>query len=518
MLVGSLYVHRFRKKLEPVASHNTSKMKQICLLSLGIVFSTLVFGQVNHPFTPIFTVSDNPPQDIPANQAYTFGYLEVPENRRNPISYTIKIPVYIFKSRSENPQPDPIIYTVGGPGETTMPSAQYMKYYQYLDDRDVILVEQRGNYYAKPHLACPTWAQAVYESKLPGVDSQYADSLLKAAAEACKDRLIIKGVDLNGYNTHEIAADIADLVATLGIKRYNLLTVSYSTKIAQVLMRDYPAGIRSVVMDSPLPLEVSYDEESVGNLLASLELLCADCEADPSCRAAFPNLQTRFLDYLAEKNRDPLVVKVKNPHTRQTETFYLSGTDLIAVFTGASTSEVADIPYEMDQLMQGNLRSVKKQLATLFQSPGDGAGIGMRLSVWCAEEYPFADQQVIRAETHRYPALAGLSPAVFDSSICDIWGVKPVSAKENQPIQSNMPVLLISGEYDHDTPPTWAAQMHQRLPKSHHLIFKGWKHTPTTNWGNPCAMEAAHAFFNQPDRLPQPDCFGAIGRPLFKTK
>ena len=94
---------------------------------------------------------------------------------------------------------------------------------------------------------------------------------LAEAAKTCRDRLTKKGIDLNGYNTNEITADIDDLVSVLGIQEYNLLTISYSTKIAQVLLRDYPDHIRSVVMDSPLPLEVDYDEESVENLLESVD-------------------------------------------------------------------------------------------------------------------------------------------------------------------------------------------------------------------------------------------------------
>ena len=74
------------------------------------------------------------------------------------------------------------------------------------------------------------------------------------------------GIDLNSYTTNQIAADINDLMNVLEIEEYNLLTMSYSTKIGQVLLRDYPDKIRSVVMDSPLPLEVNYDEESVSNL------------------------------------------------------------------------------------------------------------------------------------------------------------------------------------------------------------------------------------------------------------
>ncbi|MEL6987055.1 MAG: hypothetical protein AAGK97_04420, partial [Bacteroidota bacterium] len=206
----------------------------IALLGIGCVTS-----QNNSVFNPIFKRSKKTTHKIPKEQNYTFGYLEVLENRKNPNSKTITIPVYIFKSRSENPKPDPIIYTVGGPGSTTMPSAQYMDYYKYLDDRDFILIEQRGNYYAKPHLDCPEWSKAIYQSNLPDFNKDEYESLFSEAAKLCRNRLIQKGVDLNGYNTNEIAADINDLVNVLGIQEYNLLTISYSTKIAQVLLRDY---------------------------------------------------------------------------------------------------------------------------------------------------------------------------------------------------------------------------------------------------------------------------------------
>ena len=59
-------------------------------------------------------------------------------------------------------------------------------------------------------------------------------------------------------------------------------------------------------------------------------------------------------------------------------------------------------------------------------------------------------------------------------------------------------MLLVSGEYDNETPPKWAEQMTENLPNSFHLIFPGWKHTPTTNWSNQCAMKAANDFFNDP--------------------
>jgi pimeloyl-ACP methyl ester carboxylesterase len=485
------------------------------LIFAGFVFtSSLVHAQ---EFIPKFKESRKTTHKISKDQDYTFGYLEVPENRQKANSKTIKLPVYIFKSRSEHPENDPIIYTVGGPGATTMPSAQYMKHYSYLDDRDFILIEQRGTYYAKPHLDCPEWAEAAHRSNLPGLESSEIDSLFENAACACRNRLVKQGIDLDGYNTNEIAADINDLVRALNIESYNLLTISYSTKIAQVLMRDYPDRIRSVVMDSPLPLESSFDEESVQNLFESMDKLFRDCELDTNCNQAFPDLKTRFYKYLVEKTKVPLEVQVKNPNNDRLETFYLTGKDFITVFTSGYTGDVVSIPYEINKLLNGDLTSVKEKLSALFGRPGNGAGMGMRLSVWCGEEHPFNSQEIIDEETTKYPEVIGLSPETFTEEVCTIWSVKKVADIENQAVQSDIPVLIISGEYDNITPAKWGEKMLENLPNGQQLIFSGWMHTPITYWNDSCAMQAVYDFFKSPNARSTPECFERILRPTFKT-
>lgn len=469
-------------------------------------------------FVPTFSVSKKTTHKIPEGQDYTFGYLEVLENRNNPNGNRIKLPIYIFKSRSKNPKPDPILYTVGGPGYTSMRASKYMEYYKYLDDRDFILFEQRGTQYAKPSLDCPEWAKAVYHSNLPNFDSTKTDSLFQKAAKACNEQLRKKGIDLNYYTTNQIAADINDLVNVLEIEKYNLLTMSYSTKIGQVLIRDYPDKIRSVVMDSPLPLEVNYDEESVKNLLETITKLLSDCENDEKCNSSFPNIKNRFFKYLEEKTINPLQVEIENPKNGKIETFYLKGEDLISVFNSAYTGDVPNIPFEIDRLLNNDLTSVKEQLSYLFQEPGKGVGIGMRLSVWCAEENPFNSLELIKEETNKYPGLKGLSPAIYDNEICEIWSVNKESEIENKAVKSDIPVLLISGEYDELTPIKWAESMTNNLVNSYHLIFKGWKHGPTTNWSNQCGMQSANDFFNNPYAKPNPNCFGQIRIPEFKTE
>jgi len=227
-------------------------------------------------------------------------------------------------------------------------------------------------------------------------------------------------------------------------------------------------------------------------------------------------LKNRFLKYLEEKTINPLLVEVKNPINSIIETFYLKGKDLITVFTSASTGSVSNIPFEINKLLNNDLTSVKERLKYVFQEPGEGIGKGMRLSVWCAEENPFNSQEKITMETNKYLAIKGLSSAVFDNEVCNIWNVKKVSKIENKAIKNDIPILFISGEYDSETPIKWAESMANNMTNSFYLVFKGWKHGPTTNWNNQCAMHAANDFFNNPSNKPNPECFAEIQSPIFK--
>jgi pimeloyl-ACP methyl ester carboxylesterase len=485
----------------------------ICLL-----VAPCCVAQATKTYTPTFIVSEESLFPISQDQAYTFGYLEVPENRSAANEKVIKLPIYIFKSRSKTPKNDPIIYLVGGPGASIMNAVPYMEYYQYLDDRDFILFEQRGTTYAQPHLGCPEWAEARRSAQLPGVSVQQGDSLLRQAASDCRRRLTEEGNDLNGYNTRESAADVADLRKALGIDQYNLLTISYGTKIAQTLMRDDPEGIRSVVMDSPLPIEANWDLESNQNLLETYDLLFSACAVDSACNARFPGLKTRFFAFLEEITLQPLEIRVQNPQTEKEETFLLRGKDLIGLLAEVSTRQIPELPLMISHILADDYRLIQAQLQSLFAPAGKGNGIGMRLSVWCAEEAPFVSKAAIEAESNRYPAIKGASPALYDPEICNIWGVKPLDARENEPVTSSVPTLLISGEYDTATPAKWARQMTENLANSYHLVFRGWQHTPTTYWDNPCGMRAANAFFNDPSQKLAPGCLQGIRPPVFMTE
>ena len=156
------------------------------------------------------------------------GFLVVPEDRSQPKGHTIRLAVAIFKTPNPNPAPDPLLVLGGGPGEPLLATAGPMinanSFAFFAPGRDVILLDQRGAGYSQPSLNCQT----------------------NETVQACHDRLVKEGINLNAYTTLEDAADVHDLVRALGYQQVNLEGDSYSTRLALTVMRLYPADLRSV--------------------------------------------------------------------------------------------------------------------------------------------------------------------------------------------------------------------------------------------------------------------------------
>jgi pimeloyl-ACP methyl ester carboxylesterase len=142
----------------------------------------------------------------------------------------------------------------------------------------------------------------------------------------------------------------------------------------------------------------------------------------------------------------------------------------------------------------------------------------MRLSVWCSEELPFVDKRKVSQEKARFPGTKANTFNVFPEVVCQQWKVTKAKSIENKPIKSNVPTLVIAGEYDPDTPTHWAKQLANQLTKSFYLEFKGMSHTPSQNWDNNCAMEVVQNFFNKPFLSPTADCYNSLKEVTFKTK
>ena len=98
----------------------------------------------------------------PADQAHALaslnascGTLTVPENRSNPNEGKVQLPVAIIPSQKQPADPDPVVYMAGGPGANAIAPAGILVSVGLNQNRDLIIMNQRGVAYTEPNLACP---------------------------------------------------------------------------------------------------------------------------------------------------------------------------------------------------------------------------------------------------------------------------------------------------------------------------------------------------------------------------
>jgi pimeloyl-ACP methyl ester carboxylesterase len=414
------------------------------------------------------------------------GYLVVLENRARPQGRTIKLPFISVQSNNPSKQPDPVLFTGGGPGLSSLHPVTSIDRRSLLHDRDYIAFEQRGTHFAQPNLECEGLGQTIQHAYLDHVST---DEAALAVIRYCRAKLTQQGIDLSAYNTDESAADIEDLRRLLHIDSLNLLGISYSGGLMMAVLQKYPDHIRSLILDSPLPEFVNIDEQELANfneVLTSV-LNTADPTLIPSFRTYFTSLNGKIFTL---------------PYTLTngtTVTLNYGRSEMLAVLKGKleDYDGIQELPHIVNNMISGQQAPYLKAYFDGVLS-NNGSLSGMRLSVYCSDKMAFADPAIIRQQETVLPWLAGFHVNNVYQASCNAWPVEPISAATKKPFYSNVPVLLGAGQLDDACRPTYNDRIHQYFPNSQRLLFTNRQHAPLLN-----SMEGdlyISAFLDQPSK------------------
>jgi pimeloyl-ACP methyl ester carboxylesterase len=197
------------------------------------------------------------------------GTLVVPENRSDPRSRLIALPVTRIRARSPHPG-EPIFRLEGGPGITNM---KFSKASRIAGNHDVVLVGYRG-VDGSVRLDCPEVASALKHSA--DVLGQKSFRAYTQAFRACAARLRADGVDLAGYS---IPAQVDDLEAArkaLGYGRIDLVSESAGTRTAMIYSWRYPKSIyRSVMIGVNPPGHFLWEPKTTDTQIRAYAELCS---------------------------------------------------------------------------------------------------------------------------------------------------------------------------------------------------------------------------------------------------
>jgi pimeloyl-ACP methyl ester carboxylesterase len=402
------------------------------------------------------------------------AYLIVPENRKKNNGKLIKLPFILVKSKNPGKNNDPLLFTTGGPGGSSLGWIRGATTHDLANDRDCIAFEQRGTQYAVPNLWSNELSDAIKESYRKNLNK---DSMMIVGVKRYKQSLELKGIDLSGYNTDETVSDIHDLLTTLHIDSVNLTGGSYSGGLMLAVLQRDPSRIRSLILNSPLPTFVHIDEDEPANFNEALTYLFEHIQEDSADQPLYGNLKARFQEYFSSIGNRTFTIRYREKGTPDTLNVEYTRNELLQVIEDAfgdpvSNSRIARI---ITDLIGGNHYSyIKNYLDNTFEN-GNGPS-GMRLSVYCADQAAYNDQPVIRQIKNAYPWMSGYHINDVYNDMCDCWKVPPIERKTKMPYYSEKPALLIDGQMDNACRPLYIDMIHHYMPNSQRLVFVNFAH------------------------------------------
>lgn len=473
-------------------------------------------------YEPRFESAPCPTQfALPALEDARCGFLVVPENRSRPNGRTIRLAVAIVPAVARQPAPDPLVHLTGGPGGVAILEAQRLVDAGFNRERDLILMDQRGTFLSEPALTCEVIDRFNRRQVGLPLDAPSTRREHVAATRKCRRELVARGIDIAAYNTTENAADFADLRRALGYDRWNVFGVSYGTDLALSIMRDHPEGIRSVILDSPVPPSVVGLPEFWPNARDGLQNLFRACTAQARCRSSFPRLERTFTKLVHRLESDPVRTTVADPATGEPTRVVLDGGALAnwLVSMSFATPSFRDVPSWIAELAAGDPQSIATSRLGQVAPPGF-VGYGLTYGVICSEWFPFASQREVLAEGRdalpRYPRSVLAQPPQFTymSDDCRVWDVPAAPVAVREPTESEIPTLILSGSFDSVAPLAWAYAAAETLPNSRIVSIPGAGHFVAPE--SPCAQSVIASFLLRPD-APDTNCVATLRPPPFVT-
>lgn len=388
------------------------------------------------------------------------GQLTVFENRQTRVGRTIELNVVVVPAFDQKTKAEPLFDLAGGPGAAATEGATFYARQgrAYRGHRDVVLVDQRGTGKSNPLSVPRKKTPQHYLSEMYPVD--YVKSLRQTLEQRA---------DLTQYTTSIAMDDLDDVRAWLGYDRINLIGLSYGTRAALVYMRQHPERVRTVTLIGVAPTNLKMPMYHAQAAARALDLLLQQCEQDADCHQAFPQIRNDWTSLLLQLGREPARVEYSPPDKSAPAMLEIQR-DIFAekIRTWMYGREQASrIPLIIHQAAHGDFGPFLRE--AIGPSIPDFIADGMYLSVTCAEDVPFINQEEAAKLNAGNPF--GNYRVFQQTRACSMWPQGKIPPAFLEPVSSNVPVLLFSGNMDPVTPPQRGEEVARHLPNSRHVII-----------------------------------------------
>jgi len=399
-----------------------------------------------------------------AEYAADCGTLVVPENRNDPDSRLIALPVISVRATGANPA-EPIFWLTGGPGSSNM---HFSHFEGLLDNHDIVMVGYRG-VDGSVVLDCPKVTKA-WRGKGGNLFSDESLTNIGQALAGCASRLQDEGVDLDGFTLPEVVEDMEAARIGLGYPRVNLISGSYGTRVAMFYASLYPDSVyRSVMTAVNTPGHFVYEPEVLDEQIRYDAALCAK---DPGCSARTDDLAETMRNVTHNLPRRWLFIPI-DPGKARVVTHFL-------LFNRRSAATVYDLylaAEEGDPSGVALMSVMYNMMWPVMNTWGEWANKGI-IDYDPARDY-IAEMDPPGSIIGSPLSLACGGPGQFG----DTWPQVSLPAEYLEPPPSDVETLLVSGSIDFAVAPQWATEeLLPVLSNGHQVIQSEFGHT-NDFWG-----------------------------------
>jgi pimeloyl-ACP methyl ester carboxylesterase len=298
-------------------------------------------------------------------------------------------------------------------------------------------------------------------------------------------------VRLETISSVQVAHDLEWLRRALGAPQLNLIGTSYGSRVAAEAARQIPASIRGVNFSGPVPPgsgRLDGRPKQADEVLLTLFRRCAE---RPACRATYPRLKAEYDSVLARLRQAPFSVRLSPSDLGPGGELLVDDAVMRAGLADLLVNRdlAAGVPLLIHTVFERGesfLVRMAPQLARQLLA-GD-QDLGTALAFWCN------DGAVDRSSEERL------------RQRCRAWIGDEWDHGGAEPLRSEVPALIDTGELDPRTPPSDARALAAGLPRAHLVIVPWYGHEEPA----PCALRIARDFIDAPERAPDTACLDSI--------
>lgn len=392
----------------------------------------------------------------------------------------------------------PLLYLHGGPGIATLenvPKYLRSKTWKLLRaNRPMIFFDYRGTGSSKPSL-CPDLKDSLAAFAVKNNSPLAKQSYKIEQYKKCRQQLLLNGIDVAAFNSFQLAEDAETIRQCLQISKWNVYGVSFGTTVALNLLRNHGKAISSVILDSPYPPNAPW-LDFVRPFDTCFKVLEKKIAADPVAFAHFALIRIAFVKAVTRLNKVP--VKIKK--TSKRDAYDFTGDDFAwSIWTAMlKPSSIPLVPLAIKEVANGN-DSILAKWVVAFNNP-DAHGTFSELqskAILCYEGKPRTAADTKPALLAKYPDLSSFN-IDFEGDVCE--ALQPNAAEDEvfAPVVSDVPVLILSGEYDPVCPPYFGEITAQTLSRSTFIVVPAASHAAIHV--DVCVRNMAAAFLSNPEK------------------